>query len=49
MRVERPRMTTQAMTPTNDTLTKLSEPEKTVFCLCSQEDPSQHSILVNEE
>ena len=30
--------------PGNVTLSKLSEPEKTVFCLCNQEDPSQHTL-----
>ena len=29
--------------PGNDTLMKLGEPEKMVFCLCSQEAPSQHT------
>ena len=27
----------------NDTLTKLSEPEKTILYFCNQEDPSQHT------
>ena len=29
--------------PGNDTLTKLSEPEKTILYFCNQEDPSQHT------
>ena len=35
--------TPQNDNPGNDTLTKLSEPEKTIFYLCNEEDPSQHT------